>query len=148
MKALTIQELSCYLPYGLKICYRVLDLENGDPTTGNPDDRMKDCIMVMNSARLDRCLLPGTDRWYDKNSIFKPLLIPMSELTDTNAYEDIARQCEHRMVEEYYHVKLEKNYSPLGMPYWVFKILLEYHFDVFDLIGNCLALNKTDLKEK
>lgn len=78
---LTINELAPYLPYKLQICYRVLDLENGNPNTDNPDDRMKDCIMIMNGARLDQCLLPETDRWYDKNSVFKPILRPLSDLT-------------------------------------------------------------------
>jgi hypothetical protein len=95
--------------------------------------------------------MPGLIFYEDKDDInyfdlhrIKPLLVPLSELKNTNAYEDISKACEQRMVEEYYHLRLEKNYSPLGMPYWVFTILVEYHFDVFGLIDAGLALNKLE----
>lgn len=94
-KKLTIKELAPYLPYRLKICYRILDLENGNPNTDNPDDRMKDCIMIMDGARLDRCLLPETDRWYSKDCLFKPILRPLSDLENGNYLRDLFELAYH-----------------------------------------------------
>lgn len=132
-KKLELRHLAAYLPYGLKICYRILDLENGDPTTGNPEDRLMNCIMVMDGARLDRCLLPETDRWYDKNSVFKPLLIPLSDMTPEqwDVYCDIDEQ-------RYRGCR----FNPLIHHTDAVMFLFANHFDVFGLIDSGLALNK------
>ncbi len=65
---LELKHLAGYLPYNLKICYMILDLKNGDPNTGDIDDRMKDCFMILTPLMLSKL-------------DFKPILRPLSDLT-------------------------------------------------------------------
>lgn len=167
MEKLTYELLSPYLPYKLQICYRVLDLENGNPDTDNPDDRMKDCIMEMNGARLDNCLLPETDRWYDKNAIFKPLLIPLSLLTIENwvdvfnAGNDMKDLGKLVVCEKYgrTHIQIDNDtkfsFNPNNNSFYTlypfhqlvaFNKLFELQADLFGLIEKGLAINKLTIK--
>jgi len=153
-KDLLFKALSSYLPYKLKICYRVLDLENGDPTTDNPDDRMKDCIMILDGHRLEYGTLSEKDRWYDKNSLFKPILRPLSKLNEEIEHEgkkfkpiDVLSNWTSSFysLDGFYYsddtgemkkIELEQ------LEHFQFTKLISWHFDVYGLIELGLAIEK------
>jgi hypothetical protein len=145
---LEIKHLAPYLPYGLKICYRILDLEYGNPNTDNPDDRMKNCIMIMDGARLDRCLLPESDRWYHKDCLFKPVLRPLSDLFLPVKISDLELIPVNTLKNLYgwdylwYDVFGNKKDFNVNEVKWASLVkLFEWHFDVFGLIGRGLAID-------
>jgi len=144
-KDLLFKALSFYLPYKLKICYRVLDLENGDPTTDNPDDRMKDCIMILDCNKLHYGTLSEKDRWYDKRSLFKPILRPLSQLNEEiehngERFEPYEKLGSKPNLTDYSIDEININ----GLSFGLVTKLISWHFDVYGLIELGLAIEKKD----
>jgi len=152
-KDLLFKALSSYLPYKLKICYRILDLENGDPTTDNPDDRMKDCIMILDGNTLEYGTLSEKDRWYDKRNLFKPILRPLSQLNEEiehngERFEPLERlKCPDLGHVDYISNEREDWIKKYGhqrwldaIPYGLIQLLLKWHFDIYGLIELGLAI--------
>jgi hypothetical protein len=68
---------------------------------------------------------------------FKPLLLPISELYNHPADEEINNVCNGFIGVKYFHVN--------DCPYNSFQVLVKHHFDVFKLIDAGLALNKLEV---
>ncbi len=151
---LELKHLIHYLDCGLLINYRILDLQNGDPTTSNNDDRMKDCVMKLDLNRLYTFL-------YDKD-YFKPILYPLSYLTkeithngDTFVpYDRLEKIKKDIQIYEPLNPELSielciitENYSQqidLMDGYLIMKQLIEWRFDIFRLIDNNIAIPVTE----
>jgi hypothetical protein len=132
-----------YLPYNVNIVYRVLDLKNGDPTTDNPDDRLKDCLMIMDGSRLDNCLYPEGHRWYRKNAEFKLVLRPLPDLiTHSVFYSCLEAMFSHEKINK----MIGEHYS-----HWDYKVILlclENHIDIFGLLDKDLAVPYSNYMQK
>lgn len=154
MNELKLSEIACYLPYKLKICYRVLDLENGNPNTDNPEDRLKNYITEMTGARLDQCLLPETDRWYKKDAVFKPILRPITEIE----LQSLIVPYIYKKISVIDYISTSKKDSELNarlllsgkydwLELWKIHRLAEHHFDFQDLIGQGKAISIHEIKQ-
>lgn len=101
---------------------------------------------TLNIERLHDILTTGNFlRW-------KPILRPLSDIVQSDYLElyDILNEAEDRDYGEQSD-SYKRNYAALntcGVEYKpiVFKYLLSKHFDLFNLIGEGLALDKTTLK--
>lgn len=103
---LELKHLAPYLPYGAKILY------NGDNT-------------VRELLLLDTC----RDSY---EHIFKPLLIPLSEIPQ-ELFQKSGFSTVNMMLSA-----IDRQFVPV----WFWNDLLKLHFDVFNLIPQGLALNK------
>ena len=139
MKKLTIAHLAPYLPYGIKGYF----LSIFDIVTGFDND-----FKIISSLDVGNCLI--TD--------FKPLLRPLSDLTkeiEHNGEKFVPFGFIFELCEEYAsrhpNRKILDNAAngwaicnrlkPESLSYTSFKMLLEWHFDVFGLIENGLAID-------
>lgn len=124
MEQLTIKHLAPYLPYGLEMKFM---------------PNLKPCIL--SSENINRAI---------KNQ-YKPLLIPLSELKNIDNYtliqfikKETGLQIDHELDIEVDIDKQQSVWMPIQKVVEAYNILLQYHFDVFDLIGKGLALNKLE----
>ena len=130
---LTIQHLAPYLPYGLKGRYMVGDVLKHLSASQNIE---RDKILAIDSV----------DFFYN---FCKPILRPLSDLT---------KEIEHngeKFVPNYnsdfkYFTPYELSYFiesiPHGLNYNQMQKLLEWHFDIFGLIDNGLAIDINTIK--
>jgi len=136
---LTIQELSAYLPYGLKI--KVID------TSFYKYDIMTLC----DKGGLSNI---GLSYIIDNPKDFKPILRPLSEFGDSDDLKKVhefiglGKWCEHY---DFYFACWFNDLSNvdklvLQAPYEVFQYFLANHYDVFGLISNNLAIDINTLK--
>jgi hypothetical protein len=124
---LTIKHLAGYLPFGLKILNGWGDIKTLT-------------VFYLND---------------ENNGVFfgiKPILHPLSDLTkeiEVNGEKfvpisELKSQCSYEISNEIDKFIIYKNYG--DMPYWVIKKLLEWHFDIYGLIENGLAIDINTLK--
>jgi hypothetical protein len=137
MKQLTIKELSAYLPYGLKVQHTTF-LESGKNrvVVDTLESLCEDCATFKSS--MDYYLIDPEDNECE----IKPILRPLSDLT---------KEIEHngeRFVprDEFTDYEWDKYCCfdlPLDrfLPYDTFSKLIEWHFDVFNLIPQGLAID-------
>ena len=145
-KKLTIKELAPYLPYGLKVC--------------NGADTFEVTAMNNRTVFFKGGLLDFND--------IKPLLRPLSRLTEEIEHNSISIQLEPSLEKVkpseliykhwFYTIRENGHFSYHigdgtaigslygGVPYSLIELLIEWHFDVFGLIGRGLAL-PIDVKE-
>ena len=147
-----LKHLAGYLPYGLKAVklYRPHGQEN----------KVKESIIEIKGLFIDSDSLRfvanmGYDNYCD--SSFKPILRPLSDLTEEIEHngesfipidwlEDkyytlsLHKECE-RLLEEYGHLWFNQ------MSHLLVIHLYEWHFDVHNLIPNGLAININDLNK-
>lgn len=128
MNKLTIEHLSCYLPYGLKV---KLEFK---PDTEIPWYYEDTEVFTMEGMMLD---------WYGNDiTEIKPYLRQLSDLT---------REIEHngeRFVPRHKFIGNPLDYKILHNSYSVVQQLLKWHFDVFGLIDKGLALNINEHEDK
>lgn len=138
---LEIKHLAPYLPYGLKLQYVVRDKveKTGiiNSISHNEDETHPTRISISSM--------------YDEEHIwmFKPILRPLSDLT-----KEI--EVDGKKFVPIYIIDKRNNLSVLEttkdadlidcLSYWVINYLLEWHFDVFGLIENDLAVDINDLE--
>lgn len=132
---ITLQELSGYLPYGLK--------------TVNEDEFGTEIDIITGIGLNDECIMfeKSPDfylSWEENNTIFKPILRPISDLT-----KEIEVNGEKFVPIE----KLKQNYigetiglNPATWSYRSIQKLFEWHFDVFGLIERGDAIDINTLK--
>ena len=127
MKTLTIEHLSAYLPYGLKVSH-------GDsilPMTADSNDIGAKWISIGGILRINSLC---RTQW-------KPLLRPLSQLTETIEHNGEMFVPSLRIDDMGYRVH-PLTYESIGvfaLPYWVVCELHHFHFDTFDLIESGLA---------
>lgn len=141
---LKIEHVAPYLPYGLKgVCLESVI----DPT----DDQSG--IYEMNGIyTYDKCITfkDGFDVYLDDDQTdFKPILRPLSDLT---------KEIEHngeRFVPRSNLFKIAEFNSPkmdykniLESPFYLVDQLFQWHFDIFNLIPEGLAVDYNTVKEK
>ena len=140
MDKLTIQHLSAYLPYRLKVI-------------SNVNNHLYEVIGI---TKDEICIDDSTQGWFSYN-LFKPVLRPMSYLT---------KEIEHNgekfvpfdRLEKDFGVKLDEdgdllidyyNIGECDSPWTGFGIiqrLLSYHFDIWELISSGLAVDINQVK--
>ena len=124
---LELKHLAPYLPYGLKI---YCDFEDGD-------------IMICQLECLgeEEAFLDGSDWHYKTNTAYKPILRPLSDLTDDQILE--LDNYHNFSIIHYSDIKTD----PTRYPYTIVQKLLEWHFDVFGLIDAGLAIDINTLEK-
>lgn len=133
---LELKHLALYLPYSVRITKedwgKIFKLDN-DGTTLN-------CV--------------GID--YVLNCKAKPILRPIDDLSDfvENLYgtlenQDITDFMDDDFLNEHqiYSIVDLEGTNPKYMPFGTLEVLLKYHFDVFDLISQGLALSIHDFPQ-
>lgn len=157
MERLTIKELAPYLPYGLKAQH-----------TTYFDNRESKTIVVDVESLHNECVTfsDGMDYYFDdqidNECSIKPLLRPLSSITEEIEHNSISIQLEPNLEKIipsefiykhwFYTIREDGHFSYhigdgtvigslyRGVPYSLIEILLEWHFDVFGLIDRGLAL--------
>ena len=144
MEQITIKELAPYLPYGLK----------GIIETKSSYYEVE--LVTMNKSTIQtKPQIHGFT--YCEYKYFKPLLKPLSDLTKEIEHNGKKFVPIEKLEWDYWCGELgEITYCEYGESPRVainvldyindYHLLLEWHFDVFDLIGRGLALNLNELK--
>ncbi len=127
---LTIENLACYLPYGLK--------GESNINYGDKYQTIKSDLLGINTDILIvQCYDIYGKKWDKTIAIkpidFKPLLLPLSELTD-----ELAEKFGYKN-SKWYLLSIIKNQQ---LPYVNFVELLKLHYDVYSLIDKGLAISK------
>ena len=136
-KQLLFKALCMYLPYELEF------KRNGRFTSNYLTGLDTDCIL----------------NEYD-NDVIKLLLLPLSALTEEiehngerfvpkDGINDIQIKVDQVSTFDYNSGNFYFNSKCLGkyaMPFWVIEKLLEWHFDIFNLIPKNLAIDKRTIK--
>ena len=139
MKTLTIEHLSAYLPYGLKFIsgHYLVGLYGGGSDITRP-------ILLSET-------MSGQIDWEANMDMDKPLLRPLSQLTETIEHngerfvpiEKLSCMYEFEL-SNLYHIRM---YIDQGwttrmteLPYDMFSELVKWHFDTFGLIEDSLAM--------
>ena len=129
---LELRHLAPYLPYGLKY---FIDFEDGDTA----------CWKV-EGLTIQEIFIDGYDCNYESKNC-KPILRPLSDLTkEIDKDEDVTFL---DWIESEYEIDVLAfidSYSIEKLPYEVMEYLFEWHFDIFNLIENNLAIDINTLK--
>lgn len=120
---LTIAHVAPYIPYDIRVIYK----ENGKYVI-----ETLSCVFETRSTSGYRIVLD-----------FKLLLRPLSELTD----ELIGMMSTDKMIQSELSLIRDKHICYQRATYETVQILLEYHFDIFDLISKDLAININEINE-
>ena len=129
MKQLILKYLAPYLPYKLRIMYG-----------------KRNCVMIMLSGSSNNWIGIHSiinRQWNEKYPI-KPILHPLSDLTKEIVHngEPFIPIEEVQMHHDFSILKTDKlEKHPLRYPYTVIQKLFEWHFDIFGLIENNLAID-------
>lgn len=138
-KELTIEHLAAYLPYGLKFKsgHFLVGLYNGNSDATRP--------LLMSETE------NGPIDWEANFNMDKPILRPLSDLTreithngETFVPIEVLRS-EHPHAFEFYS-KLDSG-DPNDLPYSQMKRMLEWHFDLFSLCEDGLAIDINTIKK-
>ena len=135
---LELKHLAPYLPYGLKCVWG------------------KHTFDIVGASELKR--LSVKVKWYNQTSSYtdiKPLLRPLSDLTenitvnneDFVPYEHptfVEAMIANEYLEYLCEVKADLSQDRI-LPYSIFQLLFEWHFDVFGLIPKGLAVDINDV---
>ena len=135
MEKLTIEHLSPYLPYGLKIYV--------------PDYKYEREIYQLSENAL-------ITKYFGKKIYFediKPILRPIQGVEQY--FENLYGCVEHQDVNDYFDVDFLKSHDNIEideiqflkveeLPFGTLKVLLKHHFDVFGLIEKGLAIPVTN----
>ena len=127
---LEAKHLAPYLPYNLQVEYRgkVTTLDALDTTGGAfvGENRM---VSFVNQRHIKPILRPMTNLFTDE---FKDLRDDISEY-------------ELDVIFTWFVSELKPTNPLICISYYVATLLFEHHFDVFNLIENNLAINKTKM---
>lgn len=134
MDKITLEELSAYLPYDLKMIFE---------RTGG---RVITLMGINNQGKYGVTITGGEGAMFLNTCGFKPLLRPLSQLT-----QEIEHKGERFVFSDRYlanteiKMLLDKSLCTFNNPlndidYNSVKLLLKYHFDVFGLIHRGLAV--------
>ena len=137
---LTIEHLAPYLPYGIKGYF----LGRLDIVTGFDND-----FKIISSLNHGNCLI--TD--------FKPILRPLSDLTKEIDHNREKFTVFEKLGDDYVYLACGANldnhsdiydyifseHKILELPYLLVQKLISWHFDVFSLLDNGLAINYNDI---
>lgn len=136
---LEIKHLAPYLPYGLK--YATLSDDDGETYF---IDKRNNTITVDGSVNnvTNICLIEYS------RPIYKPILRPLSDLTKEIEINGEKFYPIYRMeLLGYYDMKCLHIDGVKSISYNMMQFLLEWHFDVFGLIPNDLAIDVNTLKK-
>ena len=135
---LELKHLAGYLPYGLKIHLTQFMQEN---------------IIVMKGVTVYKDVITVWSEFSGYGDVYKKklILLPLSDLTkeiEVNGEKfvpisELKLQCSYAISNEIDKFCIYKNYG--DMPYWIIQKLLEWHFDIYGLIENNLAIDKNTL---
>ena len=129
---LELRHLAPYLPYGLKY---FIDFEDGDTAW-----------WTVEGLTIQEIFIDGYDCNYESKNC-KPILRPLSDLTkEIDKDEDVTFL---DWIESEYEIDVLAfidSYSIEKLPYEVMEYLFEWHFDIFNLIENNLAIDINTLK--
>jgi hypothetical protein len=125
MKTLELKHLAAYLPYNIEI-------EHATMFSGKKE------ISELRSLN-ERSVEIG-HRMYVEISNCKPLLRPLSQLTQEIEHNG-ERFVPMDLLAEDSCFYFDKEYV-LRQPYWVVEKLLSWHFDIYQLLENNLAIEK------
>lgn len=137
-----LKHLSPYLPYGLEVKLEFL------PGTGLPWYYEDKDIFTLEGMMLD---------WYGSSiTSIVPYLIPLSEeeLTKKQCLSSLETKGSFADFISTSIKDSQKNFRLLldgksdSLEQWKFERLIQFHFDVFGLIDNGLALNKINYRNK
>jgi len=127
MERLELKHLAPYLPYGLMInC----DFKDGDVWA-----------CKLEGISVDEAFLEGADWSYKDNTDFKPILRPMSDLTEGNWCRESGYA--GRYIDDVADGNEELQYLSYNLCLFLFK----NHFDVFGLIPAGLAIDINTLNK-
>ena len=142
MEKLTIEHLSPYFPYNL----RMWDVEN-------ERQYIPELIGIVDSEKIRVTLprFPGVTL-FEINAL-KPILRPIQEVEQY--FENLYGYLEHQDVTDYFDVDFLKSHDNIEideiqflkveeLPFGTLKVLLKHHFDVFGLIEKGLAIPVTN----
>ena len=131
MKTLELKHLSAYLPYGLKMTRngfigQLITLKDDKESIAETFEFQVSC-----------------SNWWENTddcNHYKPLLRPLSQLSkeiDHNGDRFVPMD----LLAEDSCFYFDKEYV-LRQPYWVVEKLLSWHFDIYQLLENNLAIEK------
>jgi len=119
MKKLKLEDLAPYLPYGLRINNKGIG------------------SYILTVGSLERVL--------EITETFKPILRPLSDLTQEELIEELGTHISHLDYVTYERKHYIKHYSHKywldDIPYAIYEYLIKNHFDVFVLIEKGLAID-------
>jgi len=130
MDKLELKYIAPYLPYKLSI-------QHGDKSKVMNMGKGSSVYWIGISAVID---------WYNSEMLSKPkpILRPMSDFWDTSkSWMQQVRDIDNSI--EFWSGEFD---NPCHLPYVCFELLIRNHFDVFDLIGQGLAIDINTLKEE
>jgi hypothetical protein len=122
-----LEELAPYLPYGL---------------------------MILDNEGIKRALLPRDlivrekrDGVPDYSSFIKPILRPLSDLTNVNEYFEIwDKETDHESIEQWIDLDTESQQTcKFSLHFW--NDLYKHHFDVYGLLPKGLAIDINTLND-
>jgi len=142
MNKLELRQILPYVAYGVKGIFTIL----GNRPFAIDGFSIEDDEVIVRGY-------PGAYGGHsDSIENFKPLLIPLDQLTDeiANEYKIFGRV--HTLFNgEIVNTATAKDFLKMGIKngsikYSIMSDLISKHYDVFDLIGQGLALNKLEVK--
>jgi hypothetical protein len=132
---LQLKHLAPYLPYGLKITF-------------DNDEHKHDLVgLELNALKI---ISPFGDYGFAYYELSKPILRNLSDLTkeiEVNGEKFIPKNRLRDLImvrgnySNYDSTWINDNIDIQLLPYWMIEKLLEWHFDIYELIGNNLAID-------
>lgn len=154
MDKLELKYLSCYLPYGLKVQYTNKEGESSvHEIIGFKDDGIVTFQDGSKVRHLHLALKSGSRmcKYFYTHTSFKPILRPLSDLTMQITHdgetlvpsESLGREFQMNVIEFNLLVQNLENTEFIlrTTSFAVIQRLIEWHFDVFDLIPAGLAIS-------
>lgn len=134
---LQLKHLATYLPYDVRIKdYNREGVLFG--ITGSHGGQ----VQVLNTSTMKICDFKGTLQFV------RPVLHPLSDLDkNIDCVNELYENCSEIDSELDYLPEFKGNLSNSGISYEAMDILISWHFDVFGLIDNGLAIDINTLKE-
>jgi len=144
MNKLELKHLAPYLPYGL-----YGQVEDFEENTTHVNVKLQSIGIDDLVLSFDQCVDVYLDE--PKDSIFKPILRPLSDLKNGFLKKEFEEYCGSEMnlsrFSDVWHSISRKRFIH-RLPYHIIEWLLEHHFDVFGLIEKGLAIDINTLKDE
>lgn len=158
MEKLKLEHLVAYLPYGLRIAYLDIQFKSGYEAyvlrglSENYRYKKDDLDADDNLDLLKATEITFSFDSYRLNSIahnLKPILRPLSDLDEEIDFDGLFVPSKWILKSafnegRYYEEDIESMKTSFDVnytPYWLLRYLLEWHFDVFNLIEKGLAID-------
>lgn len=141
MTTIQLSELAGYLPYDLQVIRnsnivdRLCGIMFSDDTDYNSGEKTYHNINHP-LANLETHAVEFSD--------IKPLLVPLSEFNGSEAHKEINEVYSLDYENGAFNDYITDGFDYIWLPYCAIQILLKHHFDVHNLIGRGLALDKRD----